>query len=158
MGSEMCIRDRVIEDADVYEEAVEELLEEDRTEAEIAEELEEIFDDLEELDEDTIEEFFDDVEEEQIVKLFESAPEVFNEASEEIKEEFEEEVNVFEGAFDDYVAAGSNITVEERRAVIAVTSTVAIARPAMPVVRLATPTIPTPPSASGPQTRGRRRT
>ena len=42
------------------------------------------------------------------------------EASEEIRDTFEEQVNVFAGAFDNYVAIGSTIDVGTRRAVIAV--------------------------------------
>jgi hypothetical protein len=48
----------------------------------------------------------------------------------EVKESFEEEINVFAGVFDDYVALGSSIDVGTRRSVIAVnlvTSTVALA-------------------------------
>lgn len=44
-------------------------------------------------------------------------------ASEDEKREFESEVNVFGGGFDDYVAAGSNVTVAERRTLIAVAAT-----------------------------------
>jgi len=42
------------------------------------------------------------------------------EASEEVRDTFEEQVNVFAGAFDSYVALGSTIDVGTRRAVIAV--------------------------------------
>ncbi len=39
----------------------------------------------------------------------------------EIKEAFEEEINVFDGAFDTYVPTGSNVSVGERRTIVAVT-------------------------------------
>ena len=63
----------------------------------------------------------------------------------EVKEAFEEEINVFAGVFDTYVAIGSSIDVGTRRSVIAVnlvTSTVALAS--------ATGAIPTPGSNSTP--------
>lgn len=48
-------------------------------------------------------------------------------ASTEVKEAFEEEINVFAGVFDTYVALGSNINIGDRRTVIAVGAAVAIA-------------------------------
>ena len=48
-------------------------------------------------------------------------------AATEVKEAFEEEINVFAGVFDTYVALGSNIDVGDRRTVIAVGAAVAIA-------------------------------
>ena len=56
--------------------------------------------------------------------MFESNPEIFNDADAETKEEFEAEVNVFEGAFDDYLAEGQNVTVGERRTIVAATAVV----------------------------------
>lgn len=50
-----------------------------------------------------------------IVKALDNAPE-------EVKEEFEAEINVFEGAFDDYTPTGSNVTVQQRRTIVAVTA------------------------------------
>jgi hypothetical protein len=50
-------------------------------------------------------------------------------ATEEQKQEFEETVNVFDGTFDDYVPSGSNVTVAERRTIIAVTTTVTLLAP-----------------------------
>ena len=41
-------------------------------------------------------------------------------APEEVRESFEEEINVFGGQFDEYVPTGSNISVAERRTVVAV--------------------------------------
>ena len=49
----------------------------------------------------------------EIVEALEGAPE-------EVKESFEEEINVFAGVFDTYVALGSNIDVGDRRTVLAV--------------------------------------
>ncbi len=46
-------------------------------------------------------------------------------ASSDVKESFEEEINVFAGVFDTYVALGSEINVGDRRTVIAVGSVVA---------------------------------
>ena len=48
-------------------------------------------------------------------------------APEEVKEAFEEEINVFEGVFDEYVPTGSSISVAERRAVIAATAVLFVA-------------------------------
>jgi hypothetical protein len=49
------------------------------------------------------------------------------EAPVEVKEAFEEEINVFAGVFDTYVALGSGISVNERRAVIAATAVLFVA-------------------------------
>jgi len=71
--------------------------------------------------------------------------EALAEAPVEVKESFEEEINVFAGVFDTYVALGSSIDVGTRRSVIAVnlvTSTVALAT--------AAGAIPTPGSNSSP--------
>ena len=48
-------------------------------------------------------------------------------ATTDVKESFEEEINVFAGVFDTYVALGSEINVGDRRTVIAVGAAVAIA-------------------------------
>jgi hypothetical protein len=56
--------------------------------------------------------------------------EALTEAPTDVKESFEEEINVFAGVFDTYIALGSSIDVGTRRSVIAVnlvTSTVALA-------------------------------
>ena len=95
---------------------------------------------------------------EQATDIFESVPvgelsaeegtaivDAVQDAPTEVKESFEEEINVFAGVFDDYVALGSTIDVGTRRSVIAVnlvTSTVALAA--------AAGGIPTPGSGSGP--------
>lgn len=42
----------------------------------------------------------------------------------EVKEVFEENVDIFDGATDEYVPAGSTVTVSERRIIIAATSVV----------------------------------
>lgn len=51
--------------------------------------------------------------------------EVLNEADVEVKSDFEEQTNVFSGTFDEYVPSGSNVSVSERRTIVAVTATVA---------------------------------
>ena len=108
--------------------------------------------------------FFEDASDEQITVIFEAAPELFNEASDEVKEELESEINVYAGGFEDYVPEDSTINVDDRRSIIAVTSTAIVAttavatRPSPPQPRPTTPTPPRPssPSAvspSGPTTR-----
>ena len=108
--------------------------------------------------------FFEEATDEQITVIFEAAPELFNEASDEVKEELEAEINVFAGGFEDYVPEDSTINVDDRRSIIAVTSTAIVAttavatRPSPPQPRPTTPTPPRPssPSAvspSGPTTR-----
>lgn len=42
-------------------------------------------------------------------------------ATEDVKRAFEEEVNVFAGGYDDYVPAGSTVTVAQRRTIVAAT-------------------------------------
>ena len=61
---------------------------------------------------------------------------LFNEAPDEVKEEFEEEVNIFDGGFEDYQAEDSTITVQERRVVVTA-STVSAVAAARPTVRVA---------------------
>lgn len=51
--------------------------------------------------------------------------ESINEAPPEVKKEFEAEINVFSGAVDTYIPSGSNVSVAERRTIVAVTATVA---------------------------------
>ena len=53
--------------------------------------------------------------------------EALTDATTDVKESFEEEINVFAGVFDTYVALGSEINVGDRRTVIAVGAAVAIA-------------------------------
>jgi hypothetical protein len=53
--------------------------------------------------------------------------EALADAGTDVKESFEEEINVFAGVFDTYVALGSEINVGDRRTVIAVGAAVAIA-------------------------------
>ena len=52
-----------------------------------------------------------------------------NWASEEQKREFEETVNVFDGGFDSYIPAGSNVTVAQRRTIVAVPTVVSTLTP-----------------------------
>jgi hypothetical protein len=110
-------------------------------------------------DETTFEVLLEEATEDQVAVIFESAPELFNEASDEIKEELESEINVFAGGFEEYVPEDSTISVDERRSIIAVTTatatiaTVAVTRPTPPPPT-PRPTTPTPrpssPSAVSP--------
>lgn len=61
--------------------------------------------------------------------LVETIPVPPNDASDEQKHEFEAEVNVFDGSFDDYIPAGSNVTVAQRRTIIAVTAATTLLAP-----------------------------
>ena len=68
----------------------------------------------------------DDIQALKDVDLDTAAPEAvaaivqaLDEAPPEVKEEFEAEVNVFGGAFDTYTATGSQISVSQRRTVVA---------------------------------------
>ena len=101
--------------------------------------------------------FFEEATDEQITVIFEAAPELFNEASDEVKEELEEEINVFAGGFEEYVPEDSTINIDDRRSIIAVTSTAIVAttavatRPSPPQPRPTTPTPrPSSPSAVSP--------
>ena len=109
-------------DLELGEVDVEDLLESEEQLDELIAELE-TDDVLEEILEDN-EDFFEEAEDEELGQLFESNPEIFNDADAETKEEFEAEVNVFEGAFDDYLAEGQNVTVGERRTIVAATAVV----------------------------------
>jgi hypothetical protein len=145
-------------DLELEEVDIEDLLESEEALDELIEELE-ADDVLEEILEDNPD-FIEAAEDEQLEQLFEEKPEIFNQADTEIKEEFQEEVNVFSGAFDDYVASGQNITVEERRTVVAATAVVsAVAIQARPTMTGPTPGISGPASgpASGPSSRTRGR-
>ena len=104
---------------------------EDIEDAVLAEAVEEIF--TGEVDVETVEalvssESFEELSEETL----EAVSVALSDAPTEVKEEFEDQVNVFEGSFDEYVPSGSTITVEERRVVVAVTVTVAAASAAAP--------------------------
>ena len=147
-------------DLDLEEVDIQELLEEEGALEELIEQLEED-DVLEEIIEDNPD-FIEEAGEEALEELFEDKPEIFIQADDSVKEEFEEEVNVFSGAFDDYVASGQNITVEERRTVVAATTVVSTV--ATQIRPAPTPTGITPGGAgpasgpaSGPSSRGRGR-
>lgn len=88
-----------------------------------------------------------DVSSEDIIQLaqvdFEQLPEAaveaivetLNDAPVEIKEQFEEEINVFSGEIDTYIPSGSNVSVGERRTIVAVTATVASPVSPLPTAR-----------------------
>ena len=133
-------------DPDLEDLGIQELIEDDEQLQELIEELE-TEDVLEEILEDNTD-FFEEAEDEELEQIFEKAPEIFNEAPKEVKEEFEAEVNVFSGAFDDYEAEGQNVTVGERRTIVAATAVVsAVAIQARP-----TPTQIMSGPSSGPST------
>ena len=138
-------------DLELAEVDIEDLIQDEEQLEELIEELE-TDDVLEEILEDNTD-FFEEAEDEEIAQIFEKAPEIFNDAPAEVKEEFEEEVNVFSGAFDDYEAEGQNVTVGERRTIVAATAVVsAVAIQARPAP---TPVMSGP--ASGPSTGPARR-
>ncbi len=136
---------------------------------------EKIIEALDELDEELAEDFLDvvdgEVTEEEIQDLFEDEEafetlieenegaiaiivDAVNEADDSVKEEFEEEVNIFEDeAYNEYVAAGSNIDTEDRRVIVAAAATATVAaaaaRPAPP-----TPLPPPPPATPTPPPSG----
>lgn len=57
----------------------------------------------------------------------EQIAEVVSQAPVEVKREFEEQVNIFGGGLDSYVPADSNVTVAQRRALVAVGAVLAAA-------------------------------
>ena len=67
-----------------------------------------------------------------------------NDQEDEVKEAFEEEVDVFAGATESYVPAGSRIDVEDRRAIIAVQSA------GVAVAAATRPKPPAPPAPTAP--------
>lgn len=66
---------------------------------------------------------FDDLPQEVINEIVSA----LNDAEDDVKEEFENNVDVFDGAFDEYVPSGSRISVAERRVVVAVAAAAAVA-------------------------------
>ena len=60
--------------------------------------------------------------------------EAVNKAPTEVKKQFEEEVNIFTAGLDNYVPADSNVTVSQRRALVAIGAVLAAA-PAMAMRR-----------------------
>lgn len=65
----------------------------------------------------------------------EAIVEVLNEAPDDIKQELEAEINVFSGTLDTYIPSGSNVTVAERRTIVAVTATIASPVSPLPGIR-----------------------
>ena len=119
----------ITEGSDILEEQVEALAE---------------FLEPEEVLEEIVEEapdFIEEAEEEELQQLYEAQPEIFNEAPDEIKVELQNNVDIFGGGFETFELANQNVTVEERRSIVAVTSTVAIStqvRPAAVQAKTAT--------------------
>lgn len=86
----------------------------------------------------------------------EQVAEAIQEADEEVKEAFEEEVNIFGGATEDYIPSGSTVSVEDRRAIIAVQSaSIAVAAATRPLPPAPAPTTPT--TSGGPSSPTTRR-
>jgi len=56
-------------------------------------------------------------------------------ATQEQKEEFESTVDIYSGAYEDYVPAGSTISVAERRTIVAATAVVFLLPAPVPVSR-----------------------
>jgi hypothetical protein len=56
-------------------------------------------------------------------------------ATQEEKEEFEATIDIYSGAYDDYVPAGSTISVAERRTIVAATAVVFMMPAPVPVSR-----------------------
>lgn len=69
---------------------------------------------------------FDELTEEETAEVVAA----LNTASDAVKEHFEEEVNVYSGQFDEYQPSGSQITVGQRRVVVAVTVATSVMTPA----------------------------
>lgn len=59
-------------------------------------------------------------------------PQPDSDAPTELKQQFENQVNVFDGTHDDYVPAGSTVTVAQRRTIVAATVAVSTIMPAAP--------------------------
>lgn len=82
---------------------------------------------LESIDADQATEIFDAVDTEQLTDSEAAAiVDAVQDAPDEVREAFEEEINVFEGAFDNYVPTGSEISVSERRVVVAASAVLSI--------------------------------
>jgi len=132
------VQDVELEDQDF------ELLEVEDLDGEILIEILQDEDAPEEFFEEVIEDnpdFFEESDEAELEEVFEAAPQLFNEMPDEIKEEFEEDINIFAGGFEDYLAEDSTITVQERRVVVTA-STVSAVAAARPTVRpMPTPTV-----------------
>lgn len=57
--------------------------------------------------------------------IVEAVVAALNNADDAVKSELESQLNVFSGALDSYKPLGSNVTVAERRTIVAITATVA---------------------------------
>ena len=77
--------------------------------------------------------------------------EALSDEADEVKEVFEEEVDIFDGATEEYVPSGSNITVSERRIIVAATVVAMTVPIPVPASR---PAPPAPPAPSAPPAGG----
>lgn len=83
---------------------------------------------LSELDEEEIQNLIDEIHPNDLTaEQGEAIALAMSDAPENVKEEFENEINIFSGQFDSYVAIGSKITVGERRVIVAVAAVTMIA-------------------------------
>lgn len=107
----------------------------------------------EEITPEVIEEIeYEELSDEQI----EEVAEAIQDADDEVKEAFEEEINIFAGATEQYIPSGSTVSVEDRRAIIAVQSaSIAVAAATRPLPPTPAPTTPT--TSGGPSTPTTRR-
>ena len=94
----------------------------------------------EEITPEVIEELdYEELSDEQI----EEVAEAIQDADDDVKEAFEQEVNIFAGATEQYIPAGSTVSVEDRRVIIAVQSAAVVTAAAT------RPTTPAPAPTSG---------
>jgi hypothetical protein len=97
-----------------------------------SEQIQEVFseENLESLSDEQITELISNIEDSDLTdEQAELLAEALTNAPDSVKEEFEEQINIFGGQFDSYVPTGSNISVGERRVLIAATA-VAFTMPA----------------------------
>ena len=95
---------------------------------------------VEDIEEVVQDEAFDTLTDEQVGAISVA----LNDQDDEVKEAFEEEVDVFAGATEEYVPAGSRVDVEDRRAIIAVQSA------GVAVAAATRPKPPAPPAPTAP--------
>lgn len=111
---------------------------------------------VEDIEEVVQDEAFDTLTDEQVGAISVA----LNDQEDEVKEAFEEEVDVFAGATEEYVPAGSRVDVEDRRAIIAVQSAgvamAAAARPKPPAPPAPTAGPGGAPTSGGPSRRSSR--
>jgi hypothetical protein len=114
-------------DAEQIKEAVEALIEAEAISEEVAVELATSPEVIQSLDSEQAAEVFAAVDVETLTdEQAEQIVAAVQNATEEVREAFEEEINVFDGAFDNYVAVGSAVSVGVRRVIVAATAVLSI--------------------------------